>query len=472
MDKVGVDEYLAGGGSLGGLEAMAARFEAWQAAAQGSSPEQDKAIVKWLADKITTNGHFAQDAGGRLYRYVNGVYRPDGAALVKVQVKRLLEREDKSSLWSSHRAEEVVEYIRVDAPQLWERPPLNVLNLRNGLLDLETGTLDSHAPTHLSTIQLPVSYEPEATCPGWDRFVGEVFPGDAVQLAYEIVAYLMRPDTSMQKAVLLLGEGGNGKSTFQAALTAFVGRENVASLSLHRLESDRFAVARLVGKLANIAADLPSEHLAGTSVFKALTGGDLLTGEYKYRDVFDFVPFSRLVFSANYPPRSADASAAFFDRWIVVPFTRTFRGTEEEIPRAELDARLADAPELSGVLNRALDALTEMRERGGGLLRSESMREAWAEFRQTTDPVATWLDWATVERADAMVLKRDLLGAYNVQAEREGRVPLTKTAFGLAVKRLRPNVSEAQRTIGGSVQWVWLGLGLLGGPGGAGGGRR
>ena len=87
-----------------------------------------------------------------------------------------------------------------------------------------------------------------------------------------------------KKAILLLGAGGNGKSTYLSLIVRFLGKINVATIPLHRLEVDKFSVSRLVGKLANICADLPSEHLAGTSTFKALTGGDTLSAEYKFKD--------------------------------------------------------------------------------------------------------------------------------------------------------------------------------------------
>lgn len=456
-DRRAVDEHLADDGTIDQLTASVVPFDAWQ---KENPVTEDPGRVKPLADTITAHTHFAQDPGGRLYRFRDGVYRPDGAAHVKRLVKGLLEVDHRTKNWSTHLSTEVVEYIRVDAPTLWERPPLGTINVRNGLLDVETRVLRPHSPDWLSTVQLPVTYDSAAGCTTWDCFVSEVFPSDAKSLAFEIIAHLMRPDTSIQKAVLLLGEGGNGKSTYLMAARAFLGKENVGSLSLHKLESDRFAVARLLGKLANISADLPSAHLVGTSVFKAITGGDAIVGEFKYSDSFEFVPFARLVFSANHAPRSADASAAFFDRWIVVPFTRTFRGTTEEIPRAELDARLSDPGELSGVLNRALDALGAMRGRGGRLLESESMRAAADEFRETTDPVAIWLDQATVEIPDALVSKAALLSAYNAAAERNSRPRLTATAFGLAMKRLRPHLTDAQRIIADRVQWVWLGLGL------------
>jgi putative DNA primase/helicase len=422
---------------------------------ENSSP--DPGLIKQLADWITVNERFAQDLGGRLYRFNAGVYKPDGSAHVKRLVKRLLENWSLTKKWSSARSEEVVEFIRVDAQPLWECPPLHVLNLANGLLHIETGQLKPHSTDHMSSVQLPVVFDPTATCPVWDGFVEDVFPDDAREVPWQIASWLMVPDTSLQKAILLLGEGSNGKSTFLTGLSAFLGPSNVAAVSLHRLESDRFSVARLVGKLANMCADLPSSHLAGTSVFKELVGGDRLPAEYKYRDSFEFLPFARLIFSANHPPRSGDSTQAFFRRWLVVPFTRKFEGGDEI---RDMAARLAAPRELSGLLNRALLARKHMQE-CGGLIESPSMCAAREEFRRVTDPVAVWLDNWTVEKSDVFVSKNELLIAYNRTSEAAGRPPETETAFGRALHRLRPNLRDGQRTVGGKKGvWVWLGLGL------------
>jgi phage/plasmid-associated DNA primase len=111
-----------------------------------------------------------------------------------------------------------------------------------------------------------------------------------------------------------------------------VGPENVSHLSLQKLEADRFAPARLYGKLANICPDLPSERMLGSAVFKAITGCDRITGEFKYQDSFEFTPFARLLISANHLPASRDASKAFFDRWLMIPFHAGFRNTRKEPP--------------------------------------------------------------------------------------------------------------------------------------------
>ncbi len=416
-------------------------------------------FTRALADSILENNHFAQDAGGKLWHYSDGVYRQHGERTIKASVKKKLEDWGESKKWNSHRANEVVEYIRVDAPELWERPPLHQINVLNGILDLETEELLPHTPVFLSPVQIPVMFDREATCPAWDKFVAEVFPEDAQNLAWEIPAWLMTPDTSIQKAILLLGEGANGKSTYLRALESFTGSRNTANLSLQKIEADRFAAARLVGKLANICPDLPSQHLASTSTFKAITGGDPIVAEYKYRDSFDVVPYARLVFSANHPPRSGDASHAFYRRWEVVPFDRTFEPSEQR-PSGELDADLSDPRELSGVLNKAIEARRRLKSQG--FTESESTQRALEEFRDSTDPLSVWLDRNTVEHAEAAVSKTALRGAYGAYCEERGIPRPSNKAFDGAVRRAKPTLTESQRIYRGVPNTrVWVGLGLV-----------
>jgi putative DNA primase/helicase len=268
----------------------------------------------------------------------------------------------------------------------------------------------------------------------------------------------MCPDASIQRAMLLQGLGGNGKSTYLRGVIAFLGRLNIASLSLQKLELDRFAVAGLIGKLANICPNLPSTHLDDTGLFKAITGGDYIRAEYKYRESFDFLPFARLIFSANHFPRSSDDSEAFFDRWYVVPFEQAFRGKPTEISREVLDAKLADPHELSGVLNKALAALSRLRSQGFSI--GDSMTHAWEEFRRTTDPMTVWLDRMTEQLPYAIVTKDALLTEYNKDCETSGRPRISAHAMTKTIKRAYPQVTEAQRSVSGGTKWCWIGLGL------------
>lgn len=418
-------------------------------------------LIASLSAAIRDNTSFAQDRGGKLYHYVGGVYRPAGAEFVRQRVSSFLRAWGQDKRWKIQLNNEVIEHVRIHSPQLWDRPPLEIINVSNGLLDLSTEQLRRHTPDHLSPVQIPVEYRPEATSPAWDSFIAATFPHDAylAGVGYQIPALLMVPYTSTQKTILLTGEGGNGKSTYLAACMAFIGRGNCSGLSLHRLEGDKFAATRLLGKLANVCPDLPSEHLASTSVFKAVTGEDPVLAEYKFKESFEFVPFARLVFSANHPPKSSDSSEGFFRRWLVIPFERTFDPDGDNyVPRSELDARLADAGELSGVLNRAVKQFRVIRTRG--LTETASMRRAWEQFRQATDPFSVWLDRQTVSLPDLLVSKGELMIAYCRDCEKAGRPPMTQQSFGRALKRARPRAQEAQRTVHSRLQWCYIGLGL------------
>jgi putative DNA primase/helicase len=419
-----------------------------------------KTNVDDLAREVTARDHFAKDVGERLYLFENGVYRPKGERFISQRVKELYTAWGLAEKWNIHNSNEVVEYIRIDRPQLWTNPPADTVNVLNGLLDVRTRQLRPHSHDFYSTVQLPVHFDQYARCAAWDRFIAEVFPEDSEAIAWEIPAWMMTPTNNIQKAVLLLGEGSNGKSTYLRACIAFIGKCNTAALSLHKLEQDKFAAARLIGKLANICPDLPTGHLSATSMFKALTGGDVISAEFKFRDSFEYVPFCKLVFSANKPPYTDDPTHGFFRRWQVIPFNRSFEdGASGTAKPEDLDGQLADPAELSGVLNKVLSALDRLRD--NGFTQSDSMRAAWMEFRSATDPLIVWLDQNTVTLLNAMVPVSDLAAAFNKHLTDTRKPVMTKTAFGQALKRARPGVAASQRTWRGKVHtWVYTGIGM------------
>jgi len=420
-------------------------------------------VISWkpaaseIANTISRGDCFAQDAGKYLYVYQSGCYAAGGDEYIRRRVQEVLEEEDKDRSWSKNKGNEVVEYIRLRSPQLLDRPTETIVNLQNGLLNVETGKFTDHTPEHLSPVQLPIAFDPEATCPTWEQFVFEVFPEDAQELAWEIIGYLMVPSTFIQKAILLYGEGGNGKSTFLEALTAFIGRQNVSNVALPDLDGNRFAAAQLVGNLANICADLPKQRLTETAMFKKITGGDTIQGERKHKPLFSFVPYSRLIFSANHLPRSDDQSQGFFDRWLVAPFDRVFRGTKNEIPRDVLDKRLADPKELSGVLNKAIPAYQRLRKTGR-FTESKSMRTQFKRLKAKSDPMGVWADEYVEVFAQGTATASDILSHYNGWATDRGLPERDEAALGKDLKRIFRDIQKAKRGPKGQQATVYLGI--------------
>jgi putative DNA primase/helicase len=423
----------------------------------------DRGLVHELAAYISLYDSFARDRGGRLFWYQEGVYVPDGEFALRRLVKRVLLQFGKSDKWSRGLANEVIEYVLLDAPELPPTPSFDTINVQNGLLNIWSGELMPHSPHVLSSVRIPITYDQNALCPAVEAFIGEVFPPDSVELAWEILGDLLTPDRSIQKALCLVGEGGNGKGAFLQLAINFVGPANVSNMSLQRLESDRFAVANLTGKLANVCADLPSERPADAAVFKAITGCDRVTAEFKYGQPFEFTPFARLLFSANHLPVSRDGSSAYFDRWLVLPFERTFRATGREIARRILDNRLGREEELSGALSRALPALRRVRKEGSFAL-TKSVRAGSGDLRLAGDPLAAWLQAETVPDPLGSITQEHLYAAYVRACIAANRPAITRQMFGRLFRRCRPEVQEAQRTVGGKRQWVYLGVRMSADP--------
>ena len=387
--------------------------------------------------------------GGILHVYddASGVYRPGMDLLKKILVAFLGER------WKPVRADAVLRYLDDAAPSLWARPPTDQVNVRNGILNLATGELKSHTPTWLSPIQIGAAWNPDAGCPHISSFVDDVVSSDTAKLVYEIAGLLCVPDMTFQTAVLLLGPGSNGKSTLIGLLHALVGVENVAHVGLHEMGSNRFAVAELYGKLANLCPDIPNRKPASVATFKAITGGDPITAERKYGHPFTFEPFSRFVFSANSVPDSPDTSPAYLRRWLVIPFPNRFEGDKAD--RNLLD-KLTTPEELSGLLSLAVEAYRGLQERAH-FSTAESTDQAKLAFEEDVAHVLTFLREKALVDAKADVDRAKLADAYRDWCEVEAhRAPLTRQKFFEEVRQHVPGISR--KTVRGRPTWVGLGL--------------
>ncbi|MCE4024673.1 phage/plasmid primase, P4 family [Microbacterium sp. Au-Mic1] len=320
---------------------------------------------------------------GELWLYESGVWRPAPEELVRRIVSELGNRYRRSYVAS---VEDTVKSSGI--PRIPAEPQGGVkwaplINLKNGVYNWQTDYFQGHSPEHLSTLQLPITYRKGADCPNFLKWLDEVVPGDMHALVWEVIGYMLMIGNPLSTAILLLGPGGTGKSTFLRVLEEMLGRENIATESLKSLSENRFAAASLYGKTANILGDLDDSYLKDASLFKAITGGDTLTAERKYRDSFPFRPYAVPVFSANKVWRSSDDSDGYFRRWTVLPFTTKLDRSQ----RFDEGKLYAETP---GIFNRAMDALRDLHERGEFDVRGTA-REAREEFEQDSDPMRLWL---------------------------------------------------------------------------------
>lgn len=314
-----------------------------------------------VSECIMVNEKFAIDESQRLYYYDGTVYKLDkGHIRIRQWYHKVLEVHNMLPFWSNLFPAKIVDYITPRVPQLLDRPDIHRINLLNGIYyigDLESvsSRFESHAEfdhsDYLTTVQIPINYDPLAICPYWDEFLPQLFPADP-ELLVQIVGLCMIPFTGLQKCIVLLGGGSNGKGTYLNAIQSAVGPDNYASLDMKRLtgRDSRFNTAGLVGKLVNIFGDLPPNQIEDKGIFKALTGQDSIQVEFKGKQPYSYKPFARLIFSCNSIMESDDQSVGYKRRFFCIPFEQTFDVDPKK--GRELEQNLADPLELSGLFNR------------------------------------------------------------------------------------------------------------------------
>jgi hypothetical protein len=133
------------------------------------------------------------------------------------------------------------------------------LSMWNGLLVLrQDGTTEfiPHTPDYFSFVRLPYDYVPAAQCPLWLTFLDDVMlkRQDYVLLLQQWCGYLLRPDLRLQKFLLCVGEGANGKGVFFEVVQAVVGVENCSQVPIARFNNP-FALIHTLGKMVNLTTE-------------------------------------------------------------------------------------------------------------------------------------------------------------------------------------------------------------------------
>lgn len=404
----------------------------------------------FLCAPIDESGH-----GVRLHVYSKGVFRPNGE-----KVARTVTHEMLGDVSTDQKIDAVVRLIKesskMEASQL-DPDALDLINVRNGMLDWRTGKLKPHSADYRSTLRINAKYRPNIKSKWVDRFLSEVFPKDALLLAEEILGILLLPETRYQKAFVFVGPGANGKSTFLNMVIEFVGPDNVAHVSLQDLADSRFRAAELLGKLANIYTDIPNSALEKSDIFKAVVVGDTITAERKFGHPFKLYPKARLLFSANELPRSHDMTPAYFRRWVVIPFPNKFEGKNAIKDIFDL---LTTPRARSALLNRALAGLRRL-EKQQGFTPSQSIVKAGEEYRRQCDSGYEFISEKLEASLGAKLGKDSVYRIYSSWCQENGIVnPASQAHFNKQLKEMLGVVERIDRSTPGKAPRVWKGLRL------------
>lgn len=308
------------------------------------------------------------------------------------------------------------------------------IHVANGTLFLD-GTFSSER--EFCRNRLPVAYNENAKLPEtWLHFLDELLYPEDIPTLQEFLGYCFLPTTKGQKMLMLIGRGGEGKSRIGLVLRALLGA-NMATGSIAKIESSRFARADLEHELVMLDDDMKLEALPQTNHIKAIVTAELpmdleRKGQQSYQgDLYvRFLGFGNGSLKALY-----DRSEGFFRRQIILT-------TKPKDDKRLDDPFIAEkmCAEAEGIFLWCLDGLRRLISNDYRFTLSERAHENMAEAVSDGNNAVDFMRSEGYIRlkSDAEASSRDVYAVYKLWCEDNVLHPLS-------ARSLSAHLNENQR---------------------------
>jgi putative DNA primase/helicase len=296
----------------------------------------------------------------------------------------------------------------------------NNVHLQNCVLELEPdGTFSRHefSPKYRNRSRSPISYDPDATCPRFEKHLLEHLEKDDRELLQKYAGQCLLGKNITQTVLLLEGEAGASKGAFVRVLEGILGQENTGELRTQQLYG-RFEIGRLANKSLLLGPDVPADFLSTESAarIKSMVGGDKLDSERKqsndsnsYRNG-DF----NIVITTNCHLRvklEGDRKA-WERRLTIVSYDKPFKG-----PRIPDIHEMLLREEGPGILNWCLGGRRKLYEdisgETGTLVVSARQLEKVHRLLSESDSLKIFLKENVVHNPDENATGAEIISAYN-----------------------------------------------------------
>lgn len=268
----------------------------------------------------------------------------------------------------------------------------NLLNCRNGILDLDTLKLQPHDSKLLLSKRAEFFYDPSAESPLFLRFMDEIMMGDKDKQRYiqTLLGYSMTGIATQEQFYLFYGSSTrNGKSTLLGIVQYLMGDyacsinpESLAQAKEYNGRNANGDIARLHGIRFLQCSEPPKRMKLNVELVKKMTGGDVITARHLYERDFDFVPVFTMFMNSNFLPVVLDNSLFTSGRVKVIEFNRHFEPHEQD---TKLKQKLRSADNLSGIANWMLQGLRMYHNQGDRFIVPKSVELATEDYKDKSD---------------------------------------------------------------------------------------
>ncbi|OJT35468.1 phage/plasmid primase, P4 family [Staphylococcus ureilyticus] len=280
-------------------------------------------VIKFVIFDLEENTKLA------MYQSEKGIYTQN-TAIIKRIISWLEPRHNEK------KAQEVIYHLTnmVDVIDKTNEPHLIPVN--NGVFNRNTMKLEPFTPNYVFTTKISTNFVDNPKTPvinGWsfDNWLDEVACGDreVFTLLWQVINDSLNGNYTRKKAIFLVGDGNNGKGTFQTLLTNLIGFDNVASLKVNEFDQE-FKLGVLEGKTLVIGDDVPvGVNIEDSSNFNSVVTGDPVLVNIKNKQPYHTVFRTTVIQSTNGMPRFKNKTGGTNRRLLIVPFNADFNGTKE-----------------------------------------------------------------------------------------------------------------------------------------------
>ena len=288
-----------------------------------------------------------------------------------------------------------VERIRITTDDLDNHK--NLLNCKNGVVDLETGKFyESVDRTLLLTQQCGAAYVKDASNTDIEKFFKDVLPDETTRAALiRWLGYCLTGNVNEEKSLFIWGRGGNGKGTLTKLLMTLLA-DYAASVPVNAvIETGRMKDAGAATAELNvldkcrlgIVEELPQGGRLDVAKFKSLTGGDKIPVRRLYEEFHNIEPTHKLILSGNHQPVLSDPrDPGLLRRLLNMNFCTDFT----QNPDLHLKEKLLCHTALSSLLSILVKAAQDWYQHG--LIVSNLMKNATMSYLAENDFVSEFID--------------------------------------------------------------------------------
>jgi putative DNA primase/helicase len=288
----------------------------------------------------------------------------------------------------------------------------NLINLNNGVLNLDTMSLAPHNHGYYFTTKIDVDYEADnKKCPEFVKFLQSTFNNNSevIDGIMQVCGYILYPQNRMDppKMFMFMGEGANGKSMLIDIMSLFFDPSNVSYLSLAVLSKQGSMRSSLLGSRLNISSEEKGANIDSEEI-KKIISSEAVQIERKYKPNFAYKPKTKIILASNTTPYFNDTSHGIYRRLYMVDFPNRFipqREWEIMTPEAQQECTARGMKvgkdktwlletlkkEKTAILNLFLTGLKKLRKNGWIIPETEHMQRVREEYFDSTDNVRTFL---------------------------------------------------------------------------------